>query len=757
MPQGELKQRIKLRYCPIRQHISGLNPGIRMPLGQSLPRCLSFPESDPSHNYYKFCPLARCLIKVMACFKYLAACVLLMLASYSSCSQKPLASKHRKRNERPDGTDEGLYQETFTTVQGATGERPLKRTLFLDDGQFKELSIHSVQTALLWPPPNPVNSETASSSSRPFDWNLPIVKESQTTLQGVAAISPSPGDQNPSHPMPISGDSKDFRENKNPSLGSSPSVNVDPPSMPSQRNTSATGSTVNFGILHCVSQVPGATGTSILGSMSNGLNGDSPFKSPYPKTNTRGVSQAQTPAVVQQISQVSSTLEPKVPSSQPLIDPTIIPLVLPWFPPPPPSMVRAGLPPNNNPSNVPNMGTASAGKNDGDLRPPPLLLPRLMDGPQRDSILNPLVSPPLNASNNQQPLTNVTTWLDIFPFHTRRPQAQLGQRQYSRVMAPSVPRSPDTYVPLRPYSAYLKRQCDLGDFEALEDVEAINGTFGSVYPVRDRQTHEIFAMKKIVAQKVKKHVNAVISEETIHYELDHPNIARFHCTMVSLDTGDVYFLLEYVDGKNLYHHMADLGKGVTTEEIGPVIGQISLALRYLHERNIVHRDVKPENIMLMPSGTAKLVDFGLAVLCEQDNLKQPAGTAYTAAPEVFAAVRGEGTYGRAADYYSLGSVAFTMFTCTRLHGGTDKKCFEKRCKTKTGMTKVPIPRSKQLYELLNKLLTEDKQKRWLEVYINFASYQRLEIFKNFTWGSLGLLPLPKDEPLNSEKSNASSQ
>jgi len=90
-----------------------------------------------------------------------------------------------------------------------------------------------------------------------------------------------------------------------------------------------------------------------------------------------------------------------------------------------------------------------------------------------------------------------------------------------------------------------------------------------------------------------------------------------------------------------------------------MVQEIAKAMAHVHQHDIIHRDLKPENILLSQSttkGTVKLIDFGTAMWCgPNDVLSDPCGTLHYVAPEVL-----RGNYGRPADMWALGVVAFLM-------------------------------------------------------------------------------------------------
>jgi serine/threonine protein kinase len=172
-------------------------------------------------------------------------------------------------------------------------------------------------------------------------------------------------------------------------------------------------------------------------------------------------------------------------------------------------------------------------------------------------------------------------------------------------------------------------------------------------------------IRRKVALKV-LHRQEAGERETRHFErelrcasmLNHPNIVTI------LDVGsedDVHYIAsEYVEGETLRQRM-QRGPMTLTEIVDTAIGCAN-ALVAAHEAWIVHRDVKPENIMLRRDRAVKMLDFGVATLAgggdETDPLRRPiVGTLYYLSPEQ---VRGEPVIDTRSDVYSLGIVLYEM-------------------------------------------------------------------------------------------------
>ncbi|MGQ0571274.1 MAG: protein kinase domain-containing protein [Armatimonadota bacterium] len=140
--------------------------------------------------------------------------------------------------------------------------------------------------------------------------------------------------------------------------------------------------------------------------------------------------------------------------------------------------------------------------------------------------------------------------------------------------------------------------------------------------------------------------------------LRHPNIVQVYESGHDSDT--YYIAMEYVDGHDLKEHLRRLGR-LDPPDAERIATAVCEALDYAHHEGIVHRDVKPQNILIVPDGTVKVADFGIARALAAVTITQPGtvlGTVQYLSPEQ---ARGA-PVGRASDIYTLGAVLFEMLT-----------------------------------------------------------------------------------------------
>jgi len=187
------------------------------------------------------------------------------------------------------------------------------------------------------------------------------------------------------------------------------------------------------------------------------------------------------------------------------------------------------------------------------------------------------------------------------------------------------------------------------------------GGKGVVYKVRDTVLNRVVAIKMLKS--------AVLSEEAYSRfmreaqaiaKLNHPNIVSIYD--IGKDDEKQFFVFEFVDGMSLRELMGTYPEGKCDIQTVLRTGiDVCSALQYAHSQSVLHRDVKPENILITQEGTAKLMDFGLAKMLGEPSITQDGiivGTVAYVAPEI---ALGKGADAR-SDLYSFGAVLYEMVT-----------------------------------------------------------------------------------------------
>ncbi|XP_042130372.2 sperm motility kinase 2B-like isoform X1 [Peromyscus maniculatus bairdii] len=160
-----------------------------------------------------------------------------------------------------------------------------------------------------------------------------------------------------------------------------------------------------------------------------------------------------------------------------------------------------------------------------------------------------------------------------------------------------------------------------------------------------------------ILRNQKNYASLINSEISIMKSLAHPNIIKLFHVVQTRET--TYLVMEHASEGDLLHHILKLG-ALEESKVRRLFTQIVHALKYCHDKFIIHRDIKANNILLDHRGNAKLCDFGLsAKVIPGQRLFGFCGTLNYCAPELF----GKETYdGRATDIWSLGVLLFFMVT-----------------------------------------------------------------------------------------------
>ena len=208
------------------------------------------------------------------------------------------------------------------------------------------------------------------------------------------------------------------------------------------------------------------------------------------------------------------------------------------------------------------------------------------------------------------------------------------------------------------------------DYESLAIIG--RGAFGEVHVCREKKTGKIYAIKKIKKQVliIKNQIRHVINEQIIMSKASTPWIVELKA---SFQEGDyLYLVMEFLPGGDLMSLL--IKKDILTEdEARFYIAELILAVDSIHKLDCIHRDIKPDNVLIDKNGHIKLSDFGLAKVSDRlyENYKYEnfnknklthkknyscVGTAYYVAPEVL----NKSGYGKDIDWWSVGVIFFEM-------------------------------------------------------------------------------------------------
>ncbi len=212
----------------------------------------------------------------------------------------------------------------------------------------------------------------------------------------------------------------------------------------------------------------------------------------------------------------------------------------------------------------------------------------------------------------------------------------------------------------------------LGRYEIVRELG--KGAMGIVYLAKDPLIGRLVALKTIRPsahaddEDTKEFQARFVREAQAAGILNHPSIVTVHDIGVDEPTGVSFIAMEYVEGQNL-KEVLSAGRPLSFEQAADIIAQVAEGLDFAHAKGIVHRDVKPANIILLEGNRAKITDFGIAKITSgAANLTttgQFLGTPNYMAPEQ---IKGTPVDGR-SDIFSLGICLYECLTHRKPFGG----------------------------------------------------------------------------------------
>jgi len=248
----------------------------------------------------------------------------------------------------------------------------------------------------------------------------------------------------------------------------------------------------------------------------------------------------------------------------------------------------------------------------------------------------------------------------------------------------------------------------IGKYEILGRIG--EGGFGVVYKGRDAVLQRYVALKTCSSRDEKLR-RRFFREGQIAAGLQHPNITTVHD--LGVERGVPYLVQEFLAGEDLNHVIARQ-EGLTVLRRLDILAQVARGLEYAHLQGVLHRDVKPANIRVLPSGTVKIMDFGIAKLLHEvsDVTTQgvTVGTVGYLAPEQ---LRGE-EVDRRTDIFSFGVLAYELLTYERpFKGSTFSEVSYRLLNEEPAALRDLAPiHSQAIAELVNRCLAKDPAQRY---------------------------------------------
>jgi serine/threonine protein kinase len=244
------------------------------------------------------------------------------------------------------------------------------------------------------------------------------------------------------------------------------------------------------------------------------------------------------------------------------------------------------------------------------------------------------------------------------------------------------------------------------------------GGMGEVFLGRHRHLDRLFAIKLLPAGGIADQVVVERFQREMRAagKLDHPNVLR--ATDAGYSAGNYYLVTDYIKGTDLGERVKRNGP-LPIDDACRTIAQVALALQHVHDAGLIHRDVKPSNIMQCDDGKVVLIDFGLARFMDLANpgagmtqYGHFVGTPDFVAPEV---VTGDSEIDNRTDIYSLGCSLYVLLTGQPPFGDRHTT---PSAKAQAHVAEEPLPISRlrqgipqELEDLVNRMMAKNPRQR----------------------------------------------
>lgn len=167
-------------------------------------------------------------------------------------------------------------------------------------------------------------------------------------------------------------------------------------------------------------------------------------------------------------------------------------------------------------------------------------------------------------------------------------------------------------------------------------------------------------------------VDTILNEQKLLSELMHPFLGNLRYSFQ--DTEKLYIVTDYLEGGDLGYYMHVKKKKFTENQAKFIIANIIIALEFVHGNGVIHRDVRPENVVFNEQGYLSLIDFGLARVFVKNNSADTSGTPCYMAPEILL----RQNYSYTSDFFGLGVILHEIMTRKKPYRGPDRVSYKEQ-------------------------------------------------------------------------------
>ncbi|XP_030358005.1 serine/threonine-protein kinase Nek4 isoform X1 [Strigops habroptila] len=235
------------------------------------------------------------------------------------------------------------------------------------------------------------------------------------------------------------------------------------------------------------------------------------------------------------------------------------------------------------------------------------------------------------------------------------------------------------------------------------------GSYGEVSLVRHRQDSKQYVIKRLNLKNASNRERKAAEQEAqLLSQLKHPNIVTYRESWQGED-GLLYIVMGFCEGGDLYHKLKEQkGKLLPENQVVEWFVQIAMALQYLHEKHILHRDLKTQNVFLTRTNIIKVGDLGIARVLENqyDMASTLIGTPYYMSPELFS----NKPYNYKSDVWALGCCVYEMATLKHAFNAKDMNSLVYRI-IEGKLPPMPKDYSPQLVEIIRTMLSKRPEER----------------------------------------------